>query len=100
MITVHRSNVYKGFSAYSRMRSGVNKISIYCTWKGKYYVESAKHDTFTKFSIDNFNPAKKTAEVSVEGKFVNIDALNDFIVIPESTIKITGKYFDNLTKKT
>lgn len=98
-VTIHRSNVYKGFSINSERRSGTKKISIDCIWAGKKYIESSKYDTFTHFNIDNIIPSKKIAEVFLEGRLVNINTLSDFIIIPKSTITITGNSFENLTKK-
>lgn len=98
-ITIHRNNIYKGFNVKSIKGSNDKKISGNCTLGGNMYFTSSKHDTYVYFSIDKLNKPDKVAEVTVSGKFIENQNFKETVTIPETTIRITGIYFENLIKK-
>lgn len=97
-VTIYRAAVKQGYSVSSAQRDD-HSISVDCNWNGRYFLESSKHPTFSSVSIVSLDKDKKSAQIEISVKLIELKGLESYFSLDNVKLNISADKFDNLIKK-
>lgn len=103
-VTIHRENVYEGYSVHSVRRNNYKEVSFECYTDGMLLILNDNIDTNVKLELTTLDHQNKTARVVISAKLHELTKASEnrfgsIARLMAVELKITGQHFENLIKQ-